>query len=177
MITKALVFAVCLSIGLQSCRSFRPEIQSDELSKLSKARIHGSFSSSSASTSQPFVAINLSLQRLPPAQQRISRSFQDPKVLASHQAPIEVPYGTYTLLMSYQDNSGKTVFESCASEKLKEHKIDGPNYEVDVAVCEANASTQVGSVNANNDDPNKPGSNQGGAASDVTLKPVIQPNP
>lgn len=57
---------------------------------------------------------------------------------------VKVPQGNYTLFLSYQNEQGKTLYESCASDKSKVHAIFAPLYQTDIRICLIGTSTEVG---------------------------------
>ena len=69
---------------------------------------------------------------------------------------VTVPYGTYRLMLSYYRSGGQEIlFQSCDSERIKEHKIFVKTYPVDVQICPAGSS--VASPPDNGPTPPTPG--------------------
>jgi endoglucanase len=103
----------------------------------------------------------LTLERLRPTTEKIERNYQNPGRKDFTDATVKVLYGDYKIVLSYKDASGKTIYESCDSEKSKEHPINVPRYMTDIKICPLGSQTPVGTVTAEE--------------ADVIMKPVVVP--
>ncbi|MDQ3230917.1 MAG: chitinase [Pseudobdellovibrionaceae bacterium] len=72
---------------------------------------------------------------------------------------LKVPYGGYTLRLTYEDDNGKILYRSCADQDLKIHDIQTPQYSTQIKICLEEGSVPGGSVEI------KP-------TSEVTITPV-----
>ena len=56
-----------------------------------------------------------------------------------------VKYGQYKVLLTYFDNTGNTVYETCANEASKLHQVRSPTYSVSVYVCPVGSDEHISS--------------------------------
>lgn len=73
---------------------------------------------------------------------------------------LKVPYGTYHILLSYHDQTGQTIYESCATDSKKEHEIKKASYEATIQICKFSSDDAVGSVQSKD-------------LSDIVVRPVV----
>ncbi len=69
--------------------------------------------------------------------------FKDSKL---NDVSIKVEYNTYRFLLAYFDKNQKLVYESCPSEKTRDHVIVTSVYEAKVKICKAGSTAPIAEV-------------------------------
>jgi endoglucanase len=138
---------------LTHCSADRSSIEGGQRSQLSDVAI--------GHLDQPnWTRFDLVVERLRPEAHKIEKKYQRMDNQELRDATIQVPFGDYKILLTYRNDQGQILYESCAAEKTKEHSIQAARYPVEIRICAADGETPAGEVKPNDQ-------------ADVTINPVV----